>query len=78
MPSTREGGAQVTSPFEIRPTPGTKSGSIPGHWDIVLKGQDDSLITVWDSEQMAELVCDYLTDWAEARQSEYQAQGVSR
>lgn len=44
------------SPFEIRHTKGNKSGSLPSHWDIYLRGQDDSIITVWEGLDLAEYI----------------------
>jgi len=50
----------TNSPFEIRYTPSNRTGSLPGHWDILLNGQDDAICTVWDSEAMAREIVAYL------------------
>lgn len=36
-------------------TPTNRAGTIPGHWDIVVKGAPlyDSIVTVWNSGELA-------------------------
>lgn len=40
--------------FTIRAVDENRGKTIPAHYDICPEGQDDSIITVWDSKHMAE------------------------
>ncbi len=40
--------------FEIRPQGANKTGSLPVHFDIHVKGSDESIATVWDSRELAD------------------------
>ena len=53
--------------FVIQETLGNKSGSIPAHWDIFVKGQDDSIITCWDSKAMAEACVKFLEQYVQKK-----------
>lgn len=44
------------SPFKIRPEKGNKPGTMPRHWDILANESEDSIITVWDSLELAETI----------------------
>ena len=53
-----------TSLFEIRHEKPTRSGSIPEHWDIYMRGNSDSMVTVWIDSPMAEFMVECLEAYA--------------
>ena len=53
--------------FRIVETKGNKSNSIPAHWDVFLGDSDDSIITVWESQAMAEECVRFLEQYPARR-----------
>jgi hypothetical protein len=53
--------------FEIRHHKGNKNNTMPEHHDIHLKGSDESLITVWAENALAEEVAFFLDHRKEFR-----------
>lgn len=56
--------------FKVKKSAANKTGSLPAHWDIFIDGNEDSLITVWDSEEMAKLVVKGLREYAKKKERE--------
>lgn len=65
------------SPFRIEHTPGNRAGTVPPHYDVFTQGSDDSVCTVWDSHEFAQLFVQFLEEWAEKGQAERVQAGVA-
>ena len=48
------------SNFEIRAHDENKGKTVPPHFDIHIRGDEDSLITVWAEREMAEEIIQFL------------------
>jgi hypothetical protein len=56
--------------FQIRHSPGNRDNSLPQHWDIFINGNDDSIITIWESSEMARECVKFLEQYPQRRQSD--------
>lgn len=56
--------------FEIREVKGNKPGTLPPHFDIYAPGSAESIITVWDSREMANECVKFLETYPARRDKE--------
>jgi hypothetical protein len=56
--------------FTITHTKGNKDNTLPQHWDVTLKGQEDSIATIWESEAMANQFVEFLEAWSARKDTE--------